>query len=458
MVASTILVADAEELPREVSRERLAVEKSYLIETAADADAVITRLGRGGIDVLLCTTTIAGLSVPELLRHARSCDPPPELILVADSATVDTAMAALTGGARDVLVNPVHPEQLCHSVRTCLEQRRLRHENTLLHSRLRLHQKGQQLVALLDVDTLLREALASVLHESGASLRQLAFLAGSQGISPIITGGTTSEAQARTLAAALLPHLPAGGPGRLVDAAGLHLNEGPDDLRQLWLFPLPVDHSTQGALVLANAIGQDFPDPFPGEALQCLGEQAALGLRNACKYQGARDLIYADDLTGLYNHRYLQIALDLEIRRAQRYDLQFSVAFLDLDRFKLVNDTHGHLVGSSVLREVGWILRRCVREIDLLFRYGGDEFTAMLVGTDSMGAKIVAERIRRAIEAHDFDAGTGKTCRLTATVGYATYPTHTTSKQKLIDLADQAMYQGKHTRNAIRCAEADLID
>lgn len=458
MVQSTILVADAEELSRGLSRQGLAADKSYLIETAADADAVIDRLARGGIDVLLSTTTIPGLGVPELLRHARSCDPPAEVILVAGSAAVDAAAAALAGGVRDILVRPFHPEQLRHSVRTCLELRRLRLDNTLLLSRLRLHQKGQQLVAHLDVDTLLREALASFHHESGTSLRQLAFLVGSEGVGPTIPGGALSETQARALAAALLPQLSAGGPGRLVDAAALQLDENPDDLRRLWLMPLPVDQTMQGALVLANAVGQDFPEPFPGEALQYLGEQAALGLRNACKYQGARDLIYTDDLTGLYNHRYLQIALDLEIRRAQRYDLQFSVAFIDLDRFKLVNDTHGHLVGSSVLREVGGILRRCVREIDLLFRYGGDEFTAMLVGTDSMGAKIVAERIRRAIEAHDFNAGTGKNCRLTATVGYATYPTHTTSKQKLIDLADQAMYQGKHTRNAIRCAEADLID
>jgi diguanylate cyclase (GGDEF)-like protein len=458
MVQPTILVADTEELSRELSRQCLATDQSCLIETADTAAAVLDRLARGGIDVLLSTTTIPGLGVPELLRHARGCDPPPEVILVADNASASTAAATLANGARDLLVSPFLPEQLRHSVRTCLELRRLRLDNTLLLSRLRLHQKGQQLVAHLDVDTLLREALTSIHHESGASLRQLAFLADSNGISLIIPDGSMSETQARALAAALLPQLPAGGPGRLVDAAALQLDEAADDLRRLWLMPLPVDQTMQGALTLVNAIGQDFPEPFPGESLQFLGEQAAIGLRNACKYQGARDLIYTDDLTGLYNHRYLQIALDLEIRRAQRYGLQFSVAFIDLDRFKLVNDTHGHLVGSSVLREVGGILRRCVREIDLLFRYGGDEFTALLVGTDSMGAKIVAERMRRAIEAHDFTAGAGRSCRLTATVGYATYPTHTTSKQKLIDLADQAMYQGKHTRNAIRCAEADLSD
>ncbi|RLB64687.1 MAG: diguanylate cyclase response regulator, partial [Deltaproteobacteria bacterium] len=87
-----------------------------------------------------------------------------------------------------------------------------------------------------------------------------------------------------------------------------------------------------------------------------------------------------------------------------------------------------------------------------LFRYGGDEFTALLVETDTRGAKIVAERIRSTIEAFNFSTGQGKTSRLTATVGYATYPIHATTKNKMIDLADKAMYLGKSDRNIARSA------
>jgi diguanylate cyclase (GGDEF)-like protein len=223
-------------------------------------------------------------------------------------------------------------------------------------------------------------------------------------------------------------------------------------LRCFWLFPLQADSGIQGALVLFNAVGQTFPDPFPCETLLFLAEQAALGFQNACQYQGARELIYADDLTGLYNHRYLQIALEQEIRRAERYGLDFSLAFIDLDFFKNINDTHGHLIGSSVLREVGGLLRHCVRDADMLFRYGGDEFTALLVETDTRGAKVVAERIRKAIEDHLYDAGQGETCRVTATVGHSTYPVHAKTQQELVDLADRAMYQGKQQRNVTRSA------
>jgi len=131
------------------------------------------------------------------------------------------------------------------------------------------------------------------------------------------------------------------------------------------------------------------------------------------------------------------------------------VAFIDLDLLKQVNDRFGHLAGSAVLREVGSLLRHCVRDADLLFRYGGDEFTALLVETDRRGAKVVAERIRRAIEEHTFLLSDNSTWKMTATVGYATFPIHARTKQELIELADQAMYQAKRSRNAT-CSAADL--
>jgi two-component system cell cycle response regulator len=178
---------------------------------------------------------------------------------------------------------------------------------------------------------------------------------------------------------------------------------------------------------------------------------------DACQYLGARELIYTDDLTGLYNHRYLHIAIEREIHRSERYGLEFSLAFIDLDLFKNINDTHGHLVGSGVLRQLGLLLRECVRDADMLFRYGGDEFTALLVETDTRGAQTVAERIRLAIENYEFVTGQGHTGRLTATVGHATYPIHATTKNKLIDLADKAMYLGKQDRNISRSA-SDVRD
>ncbi|MCM2264123.1 MAG: diguanylate cyclase [Desulfuromonadales bacterium] len=453
MSRSTVLVVDDEAFFRRLFSDILAEEGTYEIETAESGEAALSRLARGGIDVLITDMVMPGICGLDLVRRARSLNNPPEVILATGNATVESAIQALKNGARDYLLKPCNPEQLRHVVRTCVEQRRLLDENTLLRSQIRLYQKGQQLSSQLDVDTLLHEALSLLLNETGEQIRGLAFFASQEVINRVICGTGATEEQARNLAGVLLPHALTLGKGGRLEAAQVALPDGaPADLRCFLLFPLQADNGIQGALVLFNAEGHPFPDRLPHDGLAFLAEQAALGFQNACQYQGARDLIYTDDLTGLYNHRYLQIAMEQEIRRAERYGLEFSLAFIDLDLFKNVNDTHGHLVGSGVLREVGELLRHCVRDADLLFRYGGDEFTALLVETDSRGAKVVAERIRKAIEEHLYDAGQGKTCRVTATVGHATYPVHATNKQELIDLADRAMYQGKQSRNVTRSA------
>jgi diguanylate cyclase (GGDEF)-like protein len=455
MSKATILVVDDEAFFRHLFSDILAEEGSYAIEVVESGEAGLNRLARGGIDVLITDMVMPGICGLDLVRQARSLENPPEVILATSNATVESAIQALKNGARDYLLKPCNPEQLRHIVRTCLEQRRLLGENSLLRSQLRLYQKGQQLSSKLDVDALLQETLTELLHETGEKARGLAFFANQEGISRVIGSSCVNDAQARSLAEMLL-RFSTAEKGSFLDSAQLDLPAGsPEDIRTFWIFPLHADNGMQGVLALFNASGEDFPEPFPREGLLFLAEQAALGFRNACQYQGARELIYTDDLTGLYNHRYLHIALERELHRAERYGLEFSLAFIDLDLFKRVNDTHGHLTGSSVLREVGDLLRQCVRDADLLFRYGGDEFTALLVETDRHGAKVVAERIRKAIDEHSFRASQGQTCHITATVGYATYPIHANNKQELIDLADRAMYQGKQSRN-VSCGVAEI--
>jgi diguanylate cyclase (GGDEF)-like protein len=324
-----------------------------------------------------------------------------------------------------------------------------------LRAQVHLYQTGLQLSSQQDIEILLSEAVAILRTELGSNVRSLAFLANREEITHLVNSGLP-DSQARVLAKALLPQLQTADRGRLLEAVQ-HLvpDAAAAELRSLWLFPLRGDNGMQGALALINAAGRSFPTQFPQEALVFLAEQATLGFQNACRYLRAREMVYTDDLTELFNHRYLQVALEQELRRAERYGLQFTVAFIDIDQFKLVNDTYGHLVGSSTLRELGQILRNCVRNADLLFRYGGDEFTALLVETDNSGGKVVAERIRKAIAEYRFDAGQGQTHRITATVGYATYPVHATTRQELIDLSDRAMYKGKRVRNAI-CSAGEV--
>ena len=195
-------------------------------------------------------------------------------------------------------------------------------------------------------------------------------------------------------------------------------------------------------------------DAINSPLLNFFCRQSRLALINAERNAQVQSLIYIDDLTKLYNSRYLNVVIDREMKRSERYRNFFSVLFMDIDFFKRVNDTHGHLVGSRVLQEVGAVLRSCVRDSDTVARYGGDEFVVLLVETNSEEAMFVAERMRKAIESEHLVQSMGLDVRLTISIGIAAFPEHATTKQHLLNLADQAMYRGKEsTRNVVYLAQ-----
>jgi diguanylate cyclase (GGDEF)-like protein len=188
-----------------------------------------------------------------------------------------------------------------------------------------------------------------------------------------------------------------------------------------------------------------------------LSRHLGLALHNVGRFAEVEDLAYLDDLTHLFNSRYLHLVLDQETKSALQVNQAFSLLFLDLDYFKSVNDTHGHLVGSKLLVEVARILKGCVRDNDVVVRYGGDEYVILLRSTDSGGALKVGERIRRSIETHHFLAREGFSLAVTTCIGVASFPEHASDKQSLLDMADRAMYRGKKgTRNVIYMAAKGL--
>jgi diguanylate cyclase (GGDEF)-like protein len=166
-----------------------------------------------------------------------------------------------------------------------------------------------------------------------------------------------------------------------------------------------------------------------------------------------KGLTFTDDLTGLYNQRYLEVILDRELSLAKRNDVRFSILFLDMDHFKNVNDTHGHLIGSRLLYEVGQEIKRTLRESDVCFRYGGDEFVIILAHTNLADAMVVAERIRVQVEKKRFLAREGLDIRLTASIGVASVPDHATTKLQILKAADEALYGVKKAvRNRVIAA------
>ena len=190
-------------------------------------------------------------------------------------------------------------------------------------------------------------------------------------------------------------------------------------------------------------------------AVRILLEPASVALDNALLLKRAEALSVTDDLTHLYNSRYLNLVLRRETKRASRSGRPLSLLFIDLDGFKAVNDTHGHLFGSRALVEAAAVIRSSARETDVVSRFGGDEFAIILPDTGGEGAFAVGARVRDKIAAHKFLAADGLDIHLTVSVGVATLPDVAASSEELVQAADKAMYQVKESgKNGIQTAIA----
>ena len=204
-----------------------------------------------------------------------------------------------------------------------------------------------------------------------------------------------------------------------------------------------------GVIELVNRKGSPPFDRDDLRAVTAIADYAAIAIENARNFQKVQDLTLTDEHTGLYNTRYLSSLLDREIERAQRFARPVSVLFLDIDRFKEVNDTRGHLVGSALLKQLGKALLESVRSVDSVCRYGGDEFAVLLLETHVDRARVVAERIRHAVASRQFVIE-GAPVGVTVSVGYATFPEHGKTGRVLLAAADKAMYAAKAAgRNAV---------
>lgn len=230
----------------------------------------------------------------------------------------------------------------------------------------------------------------------------------------------------------------------------------------LWPASLP---TALGVLALYDRLGSDEFDDADLVTLRTFAGQAAVAVDNVRVHEEAQRLSLTDPLTGLWNYRYLKTSIRREVERASRFGRMLTVLALDLDRFKEVNDTYGHAAGNAVLIEFARRIRAEVREVDLAFRQGGEEFVVLLPETDARGGAIVAERLGAAIrdtpiaiEPHHSAAATqsSHSCvSVTVSIGIAVYPDHATNGQQVLDAADDALYAAKAAgRDTYRVAVA----
>ncbi len=210
-------------------------------------------------------------------------------------------------------------------------------------------------------------------------------------------------------------------------------------IQNLISVPLKVKDRVTGVINVVNKLEPGGFTPEDQRLMEALAQQAAMAVEHARLYE----LAITDGLTRLFIHRYFQARLEEEILRAKRYHTTVSLILFDIDHFKKFNDTYGHQQGDIVLMEVAKILKQTVRDtVDIPARYGGEEFAIILPETDARGAQLVAERLRKNVEGHDFP-GQDKPLHVTISLGIACFPDHASSKPVLIKKADIALYHCK---------------
>ncbi len=209
--------------------------------------------------------------------------------------------------------------------------------------------------------------------------------------------------------------------------------------RSLICLPLKIQQSVIGVLEVVNPEDPALFDESLMPVLSILADYVAIAIVNARNYQEIEALSVTDDVTGFSNTRFLHQYLDGLLNRGQ----PVSLVFLDLDNFKRVVDSHGHLLGSKMLKEVAVVIASCLGKDDRLVRYGGDEYVVILPGQDKKAAVAKTGEIRQALEGAVFLRSDGLQVKISASFGIASYPQDAGSKRELLQIADGCMYRSK---------------
>lgn len=215
--------------------------------------------------------------------------------------------------------------------------------------------------------------------------------------------------------------------------------------------PIAVNDQVLGCIAVDNLLSQQLMDEEQLEALRALVGQIGMAVLNARLFEDIEQQAITDGLTKLYVHRYFQQRLKEEIDRADRYSYSIALIMMDVDKFKLLNDQHGHLLGDRVLETLAQTIRTNIRRIDLAARYGGDEFVLVLPEITEQEAWLMGERLLNALNKCTVTAPDGTNLNVRVTMGAAMYVTDAQSSRDLIEAADKALYWAKKNGRGSIC-------
>jgi two-component system cell cycle response regulator len=455
-------------------------EHGYNVSTVADRLELFASLSQYTPDVVLLDGDVVGRHA-ELLGELRSDQRWHDIrVIVTAWGDAEEAGATLPWGADDCVSKPFRVPELLARVRT-----QLRASNQLRAARSALRDTTAELERTrVHADS--NRRLVDILHEVTGEVsateiyrllaRRVARSLGISHCSVILarsgdeTGAVAAAADETTnqdvtislsacpeIAAALETSRPV-----LIDDATLHSSRTPAggqmnrdgctaDFKSLAAIPFTIDHWCSGVLFMRTsdaerALTTDdvaFADVVIRAAVAAIRSVQAIETTRADNRR-LEALATTDPLTRVLNRRALLDRLTAEVDRARRFDSPLTLLLLDVDHFKLINDTAGHLAGDAVLRQLGALLEDAVRKVDVVARYGGEEFVVILPETAADGGIIFAERLRERIQTQSYDVGADEPVHLTASIGVATFPSpRVVTTEDFFARADEALYRAK---------------
>ncbi len=448
MRKGSILIVDDDEFFRILCTDVLEAA-GYAVQTASSGAQALEIIADREVDIVITDLVMPGMDGLALLEGVKQRNALIDVILVTGHSSIESAVSALKNGAFDYINKPMNDDVLIHTVSSCLEKRRLLEENQDMRQSLKLFEVSWTMSKTLETSKLHESSLDAVLQivpsdagvltrfDSDNKLLRIKAVRhiGKKGAAGIVRSLTSYAGEA----------LKTSREVAVISASAFTEEErsGAGDFSSILVVPIVTAGRPGGFLIILKK-GEEEPWGMQEKKrASFVAEHIAIAYENARKYEAAQQLIFVDSLTNLYNSKYLHKILDKELQRSSRLHLPVSLLFIDIDNFKEVNDRNDHLVGSRTLVEVGTTILQCVREVDTVVRYGGDEYVVILVDAGYDHALRVAERIRGTIEEYNFQQDGGGGIKLTVSIGISTYPVHTQDKRELIKIADMAMYKAK---------------
>lgn len=443
-----ILVVDDDAFFRVLCSDIL-MNGGFSVKSAPSGLDALNIIENEDFDIIITDLVMPEIGGLEVLQRTKQHNTLIDVIVITGHGSIETAIEALKRGAFDYIRKPLNEDELLHTVASCMEKKKLLEENQEMRQSLKLFEVSRAVTSTIELSKLYNIALDAVLQivpaDAGIiifyeddmkkfdikAIRHLGLNAGEK-IVQIFKSNFEKD----------LKHL------ENITVISKSELKGADevlkDYNSFLIAPLLKGSTPIGFLLVMSRLQKNVYSMRDIKNASFIVEHESQAFENAQKYSEAKEMAFIDSLTNLYNSKYLDTVLDKEIKRADRLMMPVTVLFMDLDNFKLINDKNDHLVGSKVLIEIGKILLKCVREVDTVIRYGGDEYVIILVDADYDVASRVAERIRGTIENHRFLEEDELALKVTASIGVATYPVHTKDKKELLKAADKAMYRAKN--------------